>query len=200
MFSKIYGETFMAAPQTILSLLEKFRGIEPLKRLFWVELNYDRVNEPINELPDSITNLVAETPLRFATGGRDSNFHIIYVQLKTEKLRKTDERQIIAHLQTRYPDALYVFSNSEQDYWHFINVKLAREKQEKTERQREKDVKQRNLFRRITIASDETLRTAAERIAMLDLEELGEKDTFFKSSELLTALEIRKGHEESLQR
>ena len=187
----------MAAPQTILDLLQKFRGIKSLKRLFWEELNYDSVNEPINELPDSITNLVAEAPLHFASGGKDGDFHIIYVKLKTEKLRKTDERQIIAHLQTRYLDALYVFSNAGQDYWHFINVKLVREKQEETEQQREREIKQRNLFRRITIASDERLRTAAERIAMLDLEELGEKDTFFESHELLTALEIRKGHEEA---
>ena len=184
----------MAAPQTILSLLESFDGIEPLKQLFWVELNYDRVNESINELPDGIANLVAEPPLRFATGGRDKNFHIIYVRLKTEKLRKTDERQIITHLQTRDPDALYIFSNLAQEQWHFINVKLTREKQEETDQQRPK---QRNLFRRITITPDERLRTAAQRIAMLDLEELGEQDTFFESRDLLTALEIRKGHEES---
>ncbi len=186
----------MAAPQTILSLLENLRGIEPLKQLFWVELNYDRVNDPVNELPDGTVDLVAEPPLRLATGGSDKNFHIIYVKLKTERLRKTDERQIIAHLQTWYPDALYVFSNVAQEEWHFINVKLAREKKEKSE-QHERDVKSRTLFRRITIAPDERLRTAAERIAMLDLEELGEQDTFLESRELLTALEIRKCHEEA---
>ena len=182
--------------QQIRELLNEFQGIEPLRKLFWVELNYNRENTPIDNLPESAASLVAADPLHFATGGKDSDFYIIYVQLKTEKLRKTDERQIITHLQTRYPDALYVFSNSRQDYWHFINVKLTREKQEKTE-QPERDVKQRNLFRRITIAPDERLRTAAERIAMLDLKELGEEDTFFKNSELLTALEIRKGHEEA---
>ena len=187
----------MAAPQTILPLLQNFRGIESLKQLFWVELNYNRANTSIDSLPNGTKNLVAEDPLCFATGGKDSDFHVIYVQLKTEKLRKTDERQIITHLQTRYPDALYIFSNVVQDYWHFINVKLVREKQEKTEQQRAKPLAKRNLFRRITIAPDERLRTAAERIAMLDLAELGEQDIFFESSELLTALEIRKGHEEA---
>ena len=183
--------------QRILSRLQNFQSIEDLKQLFWVELNYDRSNTSIDNLPEGTDNLVAEPPLRFATGGKGSDFHIIYVKLKLEKLRKTDERQITTHLQTRYPDALYVFSNLAQDHWHFINVKLAREKQEKTEQSPETSVKQRNLFRRITIASDEKLRTAAERIAMLDLEDLGEQDTFFESRELLTALEIRKGHEES---
>ena len=47
----------MAAPQTILSLLENFDGIEPLKQLFWVELNYDRVNDPINDSPIALLTL-----------------------------------------------------------------------------------------------------------------------------------------------
>ena len=173
--------------QDIFSRLQNFQGIESLKQLFWVELNYNRDNTPINDLPESTANLVAETPLVLATGGKDDDFHIIYVQLKTEKPRRTDERQIITHLQTRYPDALYVFSNLAQEHWHFINVKLTREKQGKIEQEREKPLKQRNLFRRITIAPDERLRTAAERIALLDLEKVDKRDT----------LEIRKQHEDA---
>ena len=187
----------MTTPETVFPILQNFHGTEPLKQLFWVELNYNRDNTPINDLPESTANLVTETPLVLATGAKDNDFHIIYVQLKTEKLRRTDERQIIAHLQTRYPDALYVFSNFAQKRWHFINVKFTREKQEKTEQQRETDLKQRNLFRRITIGPDERLRTAAERIAMLDLEEIDKRDTLWDSRELLTALEIRKQHEEA---
>ena len=187
----------MATPQTILNLLQNFRGIEPLKELFWVELNYDRDNRVINDLPEKTSDLVAEPPLCLAIGGRDNNFHIIYVQLKTEKLRKTDERQIITHLQTRYPDALYIFSNLAQEQWHFINVKLAREKQEQNGQQREQSLKQRNLFRRITIGPDERLRTASERIAMLDLEGMDGETGLFDNQELLTALEIRKTHEEA---
>ena len=183
--------------QHIFSRLQDFQGIEPLKQLFWVDLNYNRENIPIDDLPESVMSLVAEAPLCFATGGRDSDFYIIYVQLKTEKLLKTHERQIIAHLQTRYPDALYVFSNFAQERWHFINVKFTREKSEKTEQQRETDLKQRNLFRRITIGPEERLRTAAERIAMLDPEEIDKRDTLWDNRELLTALEIRKQHEEA---
>ena len=176
----------MATTETIWSLLQNFQGIEPLKRLFWVELNYNLNNTSIDNLPERTSDLVSEAPLRLATGGRDNDFHIIYVKLKTEKLRKTDERQIITHLQTRYPDALYIFSNPTQDHWHFVNVKVVRS--ERT---------QKLLFRRITIAPDERLRTAAERIAMLDLEDMGEPDTLFQTRELLTALEIRRGHEQA---
>ena len=187
----------MTTPETVFPILQNFHGTEPLKQLFWVELNYNRDNTPINDLPESTANLVTETPLVLATGAKDNDFHIIYVQLKTEKLRRTDERQIITHLQTRYPDALYVFSNLEQERWHFINVKLTREKQEKIEQERAKPLAQRNLFRRITIASDEKLRTAAERIAMLDLEKVDERDTLWDSREYLTSLEIRNRHEEA---
>ena len=183
--------------QNIFSHLQNFQGVEALKQLFWVELNYNRNNTAINDLPENTTNLVAEIPLVLATGGKDDDFHVIYVQLKTEKLRRTDERQIITHLQTRYPDALYVFSNLAQEHWHFINVKLTREKQEKTEQEREKALKQRNLFRRITVAPGEKLRTAAERIAMLDLEKVDERDTLWDSRESLTSLEIRNRHEEA---
>lgn len=187
----------MATSQTILPLLQSFQDIETLKQLFWVELNYNRDNTPIDNLPEKTSDLVAEPPLCLATGGRDNNFHIIYIRLKTEKLRKTDERQIITHLQTRYSDALYIFSNLAQEQWHFINVKLAREKQEQNEQQREQSLKQRNLFRRITIGPDERLRTASERIAMLDLEGMGGETGLFDNQELLTALEIRKTHEEA---
>ncbi len=31
----------------VLSVLENFKGVEPLKALFWTKLNYDRVNKPI---------------------------------------------------------------------------------------------------------------------------------------------------------
>ena len=181
-------------PQAIYSLLEDFCGIESLRQLFWVELNYDRDNTPIENLPEGVANLVAEDPLRFANGGKNNDFHVIYIKLKTENLRKTDERQIITHLQTRYPDALYVFSNPSQDNWHFINVKLTREKQENTEQESKR--KQRNLLRRITIAPEERLRTAAERIAMLDIEKIDapEQTHLFERQDFVTAFEISKQH------
>ncbi len=47
--------------------------------------------------------------------------------------------------------------------------------------------------------TDERPRTAAERIAMLDLEKVDTRDTLWDSRERLTALEIRKAHEETLQ-
>ena len=172
--------------ERILTLLQNLRGTEPLRQLFWVELNYHRIDAPIEDIPESLADCLAEAPRRFAAAGRDNDFHIIYARLNTKAPRKTDERRLIAHLQTRFPHALYVFSNLAQDHWHFVNVKLVRE--ERGER------KARHLFRRITIAPHEKLRTAAERIAMLDLEALNTTG-LFENVELLTPLEISNQHD-----
>jgi hypothetical protein len=34
--------------QTVLELLRNFRGLASLKTLFWSELNYERVNQPLS--------------------------------------------------------------------------------------------------------------------------------------------------------
>jgi len=57
-----------------------------------------------------------------------------------------------------HPYALFIFSNQSQDYWHFINVKY------------DTETEKRRLFRRITVSPEERLRTAAERISMLNLQ------------------------------
>ena len=183
----------MADTQRILSILQDFRGVEALRTLFWVELNYERADILIEGLPEGVSDLVAEAPLCFATAGRDADFSVIYVRLKTETLRKTDERRVVTHLQTRYTDALYVFSDVNQEQWHFINVKFTREKREKEGR----ETKQRHIFRRIRVGPYERLRTAAERVAMLDLQEMGESGLLLDVQELLTALHIRGQHEEA---
>ncbi len=187
--------------ERILSLLQNFQGIESLKQLFWVELNYKPDNTNIEGVPAGSADLIIDSPISFATAGNKNDFQVIYTRLKSDKLRKTDERQIISHLQTQFPDALYVFSNSEQNHWHFVNVILTRGKQEETDQQREEKLKIRNIFRRITIAPDERLRTAAERIALLDIEkpiieniDAPEQVRLFERQEFVTAFEISKQH------
>ena len=176
--------------ERILTLLQNLRGIEPLRQLFWVALNYHRIDEPIENIPEAIADCLAEAPRRFAAGGSDKDFHILYARLNTDTPRKTAERRLIAHLQTRFPHALYIFSNLAQDHWHFVNVTLVREASEER--------KARHRFRRITIAPDEKLRTAAERIAMLDLATItidGQQESLFPTPELLTRLHITKHHD-----
>jgi hypothetical protein len=62
----------------ILNILENFHGIEPLRKLFWTELNYDHEN---TALPyQDKNNDLASAPVLWVTGGGDNAFHVIYTQ------------------------------------------------------------------------------------------------------------------------
>ncbi len=105
------------------------------------------------------TNALAEDPVLFASGGQNNDFHVIYNQLVQDKLLLGQERPVVAQLLREHPYALFIFSNSKQDHWHFINVKCDSTETDK-----------RRLFRRISVSSEERLRTASERLALIDLE------------------------------
>ena len=145
--------------QVVLELLKGLRGLDPLKQLFWTELNYQRVNQPLSRRGWSKTaaDALADDPLLFAAGGQDNAFEIIYARLKSDKLLLGLERPVLSSLLRNHPYALFVVSDTAQHQWHFINVKY------------DDDDAKRRLFRRITIGKDERLRTAAERLEMLDL-------------------------------
>ena len=155
----------------VYALLEKLsqqRSIEPLKQLFWSELNYQRVNEPLSRYGwrETTARLLAEDPLLLATGGNgnqdDSGFPIIYCHMNALQLRAHDERLVVTQLLDKYLDGLFIFSNQSLTVWRFINVKGD-----------DKDAR-RKLLRRITVGPEERLRTASERIALLDLASIGQ--------------------------
>lgn len=142
--------------QAVQDILKDLRGLDPLKRLFWSELNYDRVNHPLSRGAWSKTasKSLAEDPVLFAA---HQAFHIIYGRLNSDSLLLGQERHVVSRLLQDHPYALFVFSNAAQDRWHIVNVKMA------------DDPKNRRLFRRFTIGPNERLRTASERIALLDV-------------------------------
>jgi hypothetical protein len=147
--------------QAVLGILQDFRGPEPLKQLFWSELNYSRVNTPLSRGKWNATaaESLGADPVLFATGG--DGFHIIHSRLPTDKLLMGQERPVVSQLLKEHPYALFVFSNKSLSRWHFLNVKY------------DDEVTKRRVFRRITIGPGERLRTASERIAKLDLESVG---------------------------
>ena len=167
----------------IHNILQNLRGIEPLRELFWTELNYDRQNDGLSRRgwTDTSKNALADDPVLFATGGTDNAFEVIYARLNSDRLLLTAERPVISKLLEDHPYTLFVFSNREQTDWHFVNVKY-----DATE-----DPKRRRLFRRITISPYEKLRTASERIAMLDLEFIN------PNLEELSPLAIQGGHDKA---
>ena len=59
--------------QNVLDLLRELRGIDPLKQLFWSELNYQRVNQPLSRRgwTESASKALADDPVLFAGGGEE---------------------------------------------------------------------------------------------------------------------------------
>lgn len=143
--------------QSVHTILSSLKGIEPLKKLFWTELNYDRANSilPRRGWGEQASAALVEDPTLFASGGKD--FHVIYARLNSDKLTLGIERPVVSRLLQDHPYTLFVFSNTKQDRWHFLNVKY------------DDDAQRRRLFRRITIGPEERLRTASERLDKINL-------------------------------
>src|SRR5688572_10754482 len=149
--------------QNVLELLKGLRGIEPLKQLFWSELNYQRVNQPLSRRgwTETASKALADDPILFAAGAENNAFHVIYGRLNSDALPRGLQRPVVSRLLQEHPYALFIFSNNQQTHWHFLNVKY------------DDEADKRRLFRRITVGPGERLRTASERIALLDLGTIG---------------------------
>jgi len=144
-------------------------------------LNYDRVNQPLSRRGWSQTaaNALTEDPVLFAGGGQNNDFHVVYSCLPQDRLLLGQERPVVTQLLKEHPYGLFIFSNQTQDHWHFINVKY------------DAETEKRRLFRRISISPEERLRTASERVAMLDLQSI-QPDMFG-----LQPLTIQSKHDEA---
>ncbi|MEA5626285.1 hypothetical protein [Nostoc sp. UHCC 0251] len=146
--------------ESILNSLQNLKSLDALKKLFWTQLNYERVNKELSrrKLTDVVANELIDEPLLLASGGANNAFHVIYARLSSEDLSRQSERRVVDYLLKEHPYALFVFSNKLRSQWHFINVKY------------DNTLQKRKLFRRITVGEGEQLRTATERISLLDLE------------------------------
>ncbi len=167
--------------QMVLNILRSLRDLGGLKKLFWEELNYERENKPLSMRgwPDSARKALVDDPILFASGGEDRAFHVVYCRLASESLQRNLERPIVNQLIREHPYCLFIFSDTTQSVWHFLNIKY----DEKAEKRR--------LFRRITVRAGGGLRTAAERLQMMDLALMG-KELFG-----IPALEIQKRHDDA---
>jgi type I restriction-modification system DNA methylase subunit len=145
--------------EEVLLILKHFRGMESLKKLFWEKLSYEGINRPLSRRgwSQAANNALKEDPLLFASGGENNDFHIIYNRVDSDCLLLGHERPVVNQLLREHPYALFVFSNKNQNLWHFINIKY------------DEKVEKRRLMRRITVGPEERLRTASERINKLDL-------------------------------
>lgn len=166
--------------------LERFPedGIDAAKSLFWTELNYERVDSSISVRgwPDRAKRVLAEPPRIFAG---HSDFYVLYSKLAegqtgiSSSLSLTAERLVITQLLKNHPFALFLFSDLDAKDWHFVNVRY------------DEDEHRRRVFRRISIGLSERIRTAAERIAMIDLASIAD------DIDSLSPLAIQNRHDEA---
>jgi type I restriction-modification system DNA methylase subunit len=170
----------------IKASLTSLTNTQALKELFYEHLKYDRVDTTISArtLPELVrANLKGSKMVLLAQGGARNKFDVIYTQLNSQQIRKQEQRGIIDALLTIHPYSLFVFSNQDQDDWHFINAKY----DDKTT--------QRRLLRRMVVNQREQLRTAIEQISELDLQFIG--NSYGKGITELEPLEIQTQHDKA---
>lgn len=148
--------------ESVQKSLQNLKNLDTLKKLFWSQLNYERVNKALSRRrwTERVANELVEDPLVLASGGTDNAFQIIYARLKSDSLARDGERLVVNHLLKNHPYALFIFSNQAQSQWHFLNVKY------------DSTTERRKLFRRISVGEGEHLRTATEQLSLLDLESI----------------------------
>lgn len=73
--------------------MDDFEGREPLRRLFWTELNYERRNDPLSMRgwPDTVSGALVEQPTVLASGG----FEVIYCRPASDRLSLAAERRVM---------------------------------------------------------------------------------------------------------
>lgn len=98
-------------------------------------------------------------------------FKIIYVPLRKGEtqaapLRLTDERIVVDQLmrEGRHPEALIVFSDPQQQYWHFVNIRRITQAEAE-----HRNLKKRHLLRRIAVGPEDKLGTAIRQFAQIAL-------------------------------
>lgn len=153
--------------------------------LFYKHLNYDRVDGASQSIStrqwdDNIKDRIADTAPVVLASGAGGAFQVIYTRLKSEHLsNKQEQRKIIEKLLPDRPYSLFIFANSSQSQWHFVNVK------------NQESITRRRLFRRIAVTKGEVNRTAIEQISELDLKRLGE------DLSVLSAMKIQEHHDKA---
>ena len=97
--------------QSVQKSLQNLRDIDTLKKLFWSQLNYERVNQTLSRRrwTERVKSELVEAPLLLASGGTDNDFKIIYARLKSERLTRDGERLVVNNLLLDHPYALFVF-------------------------------------------------------------------------------------------
>ncbi len=101
----------------IRDLLSNLNSDDSLKKLFWSELGFNRVNAPINPrlLPESIQPLV----LRMTLFAEFFDLTIIYLCLNSANFSQSICSQALSSIRGKFSECLLVTSNNIQTDWAF---------------------------------------------------------------------------------
>lgn len=74
--------------EAVFNLLKDLKGLDPLKQLFWSELNYERINQSLSRRgwTDTAAQALADDPVLFASGGQQDLFHVTIPVLRQMNL------------------------------------------------------------------------------------------------------------------
>jgi adenine-specific DNA-methyltransferase len=147
--------------------LQRLGSTNDVRDLFCNILHYDYENGivPTTAWPDAVKQCLAPGVAPQIVADQNG-FKVIYLQLATDSLRKSSERQLVQRLIKDNPGmrGLVVVSDIDQKHWNLVNVKFDR------------DGKNRDkiLLRRMRVGPGQPVRTAVERLSQVDVELLGE--------------------------
>jgi hypothetical protein len=162
----------------IHGILRSFNSINHARELFCNCLDYSYAGGslPWAGWPDSIRQALNCTPEILA---EQNGFKIVHLRLDSNRLRRGPERAVIRRIFQDDPSfcGLFVVSNQELTEWEFVNARNSEDDATKI------------LFRRLRVGSDAPLRTATERISLVEISEAEEKT--------ITAADIQKRHNDA---
>lgn len=133
------------------------------------DLGYDYDNAPINALTRNWTEKQKKLVNQVIKLGSHGDFSLIWVRLNSPSILRSAQRTIINLINRQFPYNMIIFSNLQNDTWDFVNMKAVKDK----ESEEDKEPKKRQILRRIRIDREERLRTAIERISLLEVPEEG---------------------------
>ena len=163
--------------------------------LFCRELSYPWANTPVStrHWPKAAVDVLQDEPKLVAATQADgkTGFCIVHARLapgsQSSPLSLAAERQVVNQLLGDYPFGLYLFSTASDTHWHLVNVRLELESEASDA---DKRPARRRTLRRIALGPHERLRTATERVAMLDLASIGDPDQ-------VSPLAVQQRHDEA---
>lgn len=132
---------------------------EDIQRFFSEELNFHPASGNIISI---LSDKLKEDMQVLQIIAKQDEFYVVLCTLAA--LFKGKERPIAVKVAEHYPHSLVVFTNPAYSDWHFTNIKHVRLEKEGLERKA-------RPFRRLIVGSSERLRTASERLALIEVKD-----------------------------